>query len=184
MEIQLYFSEIEKNWEEVNRTLRELQQMDADMLKKKPSAEKWSALECIDHLNQTYQVYIPNLETAIGASSKNPQTKYKSGIFGDIMVSSVGLKSNGKAEMPMKTFDFFEPRELDNLKKEEVFDRFFEFHEKFRDFIQDSKDLNINKIKVQSALSWLKLRLGVCLLFLLNHELRHIAQAKRAMNNS
>ena len=177
MEIQLYFSEIEKNWEVVNRTLRELKQLDAEMLKKKPSAEKWSALECIDHLNQTYQVYIPNLKKAIDAASKNPQKKYKSGIFGDIMVSSVGLKSNGKAKMPMKTFDFFEPGVLDNLNKEEVFDRFFEFHEKLKDFIQDSKDLNINKIKIQSAISWLKLRLGVCLLFLLNHELRHIAQS-------
>ncbi|QNL22766.1 DinB family protein [Hyphobacterium sp. CCMP332] len=184
MEIQLYFSELEKNWEEVNSILKKWQQLDAHLLKKKPSAEKWSALECIDHLNQTYQVYIPNLNKALNDVPKNPQKKYKAGLFGDIMVSSVGLKSNGKAKMPMKTFDFFEPGKLDNLNKEEVFDRFFEFHEKLRGFIQNSKDLDINKIKVQSALSWLKLRLGVCFLFLLNHELRHIAQAKRAMNNS
>ncbi len=184
MEIQLYFSQIENKWNEVNRTFKEWQNLEARLLKQKPAQDKWSALECIEHLNQTYNVYIPNLDKAIQEVPKNPQKKYKSGIFGDMMVNSVGVKSNGKAKMPMKTFDFFEPELSDKLEKDQVFERFFNFHDKFYDFIQSSKELNINKIKVQSALSWLKIRLGVCYLFLLNHELRHIEQAKRAMNNS
>lgn len=160
-------------------------ELEAVHLKQNPAADKWSALECLDHLNQTYKLYLPNIEKVLAGKKTDPVKTYKPGLFGNLFIKNVSLKKDGTAIMPMKTFKFFEPGHKDNLDKEEVFQQFENYHLDFLKFIQMSKSLNINKIKVTSALgAILKFRLGVCFLFLLNHEIRHLAQGKRAMNNS
>ncbi len=183
MDIGQYFNEVEELWNQTEQRVSKWKNIDPDILKRKPSPEKWSALECIEHLNQTYKVYLPNLEESFAKAKSASAKTYKPGLFGKLMINSVSNKANGNAKMPMKTFSFFEPGPLDDLNKEEVLNQFIESHEMLNGFIQKSKKLDINNVKVQSALSWMKFRLGVCFLFLLNHELRHIAQAERALNN-
>ena len=82
----------------------------------------------------------------------------------------------------MKTFDDKNPNGSDLT--EEVIHKFLKYGQELITLLENSKQVNLTKTKTAITISKvLKLRLGDTYRFLINHQIRHLAQAKRSLKN-
>jgi hypothetical protein len=134
-------------------------QISNEKLHRKPAPEKWSAAECLEHLNLYGDFYLPVMRDAIEkglAKGYTAHESYKSGWVGDYFVKTMQLKS-GKVGNPMKTF------KAKNIKA--------------------ASNADLQRITVPLTIPYLKIRLGDTLRFVVAHNERHIMQALNAVRN-
>ena len=151
----------------------------------KPSPEKWSIAECIDHLNATGEKYLEKVLPAIrNAEEKgitgNPGIKF--GWFGK-MLRMVGLEPPPKRKVSAPKI--FRPRTTGGgkLDKDKVIRDFLLLQESLIKAVEDSDGLELNKVKFSNpASNLIKIRLGDFLDFTASHERRHIWQANNVKN--
>src|SRR6056297_3067340 len=67
----------------------------------RPGEEKWSVLECLEHLNLYGDFYLPKIEQKMKNSSHNPSAHFSSGLLGDYFAKSMLPKEKLNK---MKTF--------------------------------------------------------------------------------
>ena len=78
----------------------------------------------------------------------------------------------------MKTFKDKNPLNA-NLDKS-VIDKFIEQQVKLLDLLSQSRNVSLNKVKIQTSISSLiKLKLGDTFQFFINHIIRHLKQIER-----
>jgi len=144
----------------------------------KPTPEKWSVLECLEHLNIYSRYYNPAMAKAIQEKSNLVFVDdFKSGWLGDFSVKSVH-PDNTKKQKTLKRLD---PTQSE--LPETVLEDFIKHQQQLREIISKSASVNLNKIKIPAEVAKLmKLRLGDCLRFVVVHEQRHILQAKNVLN--
>lgn len=164
----------------------EFQTLGENQLNWKASPEKWSILQCLEHLNLTSRHYIPQMQMAVQkaiASNHSPVEYFKRGFIGNKMTTGTRPKADGKISNPIKTFKNYNPNNLPPSKSTQVvFDEFLKHHQDLLAIIAQSKMVNMNKIKVKSLLgSILKFKLGDAIEFLIAHEQRHVLQAQRVL---
>lgn len=144
----------------------------------KPMPEKWSAAECLEHLNIYSRYYNPAMSQAI--QEKNHLVfvdDFKSGWFGNFSVKSVH-PDNAKKQKTLKRLD-----PVHSELPSTVLDDFLAHQQKLREIISKSNAVNLNKIKIPAEVAKLmKLRLGDCLRFVVAHQQRHIQQAKDVLS--
>jgi hypothetical protein len=152
-----------------------------ELLHKKPEANRWSALEVIEHLNRTHKLYLQRLEEVISKSEKTDEPMDEYGYsFGVKYVIEVLKPKNGKRRMKMKTFSVFQPS--DNLEANEVMDMFFKDRTELQNLIEETRFIDHSKLKINSPLRpILKFKLGEAYEFLLAHEKRHILQIRETL---
>lgn len=144
-----------------------------------PQAGKWSFLECIAHLDLTYQDYLPRIEQAIIQNRHLKGTDFRQGFFGRMMIQSMQPKA-GKIKRKVKTFPKFTPLPTEALD-ETIVDSFLAKHHQFLDLLEAAKPLHGGRIRLDSAIGRiLRFRLGDCFTFLVGHNERHWIQAQRA----
>jgi len=160
--------------------VKKLSQLPLHKLNYKISKDKWSILECIEHLNLYGNYYLPEIEKTIQFSKENPAKKFKSGILGNYFVKIMEPKAKLNA---MKTFVDKNPcgSELD----ERVFEKFFNQQKMFRKQLEQTKKVNLSKNKITTSISkLLKLKLGDTFRFINAHNNRHILQAEKNTVNA
>jgi hypothetical protein len=143
--------------------------------------EKWSALECLDHLNQYAVFYLPEIERQIQGSVFKSQSHFKAGFLGNYFSNSMKVKNNGikkikspKDKIPQKSI--FDLSTLEQFQKD---------LRKIKELVQNSKNVDLSKTKCAISLTPLiKLRLGDTINFYLRHIERHVWQAKNAIVSS
>lgn len=171
-------AELEENVSKTQSWAESLRQTDESILKTKPSEIGWSALECIDHLNRYCEFYIPVFQKAIKKAKRKTSENYKSGWLGNKMAIDM-LPKDGKLKSTMKTFKSKNPT-LDgvNLNTLEVF---IQHQSTILQILEKTKTIDLASIRVNTTLPLLKLKLGDGLRFIINHEIRHAEQAKKAL---
>lgn len=146
-----------------------------EQLNHKPGPDRWSILECIEHLNLYAAFYIPETKARIRQTKhKKPAPRFKSGFLGDYFANSMLPKAKMKT---MKTFKDKNPngRMLDL----QVLHQFIAYQEEWLQILAAAKAINLNKTKCALTIPILKLRLGDTFRFIFAHDQRHIAQAHR-----
>lgn len=145
----------------------------------KPSPERWSVLECIEHLNIADAHYIAQFDQKLDAAPASDVKEFKPGWMGNYFVKSMKPKEDGTIPSPMKTLRKFLPEvnvQHDTLSK------FIEDQDYLIEALEKSKSLNLNKIKISSAIgSIVTFKLGDAFRFLIAHNQRHILQANRVL---
>ncbi len=146
----------------------------------KPDQEKWSILECLEHLNIFGNFYLKEIERTINnAESSSQNDEFKSGIFGNWVAESMLIK-NGKIK-PMKTAKSKNPS-FSQLP-DNVIERFLDQQDIILKLIEKSKSLNLTRLKVSTDITkWIKMRLGDILRFIVYHNERHVLQAEKVLN--
>lgn len=157
-----------------------LREVDNSKLRAKPSENSWSALECIDHLNRYSEFYLPVFTKAIDKSPLKKSEKYKPGWLGNKLAQDI-LPQNGKLKSTMKTFKSKDPA-LDGVKPNAL-DNFIDFQMKFLVILDNAKTKNLEALRVSTTLPMIRLKLGDALRFVIFHEVRHVVQAKKALNS-
>lgn len=104
----------------------------------------WSILECLEHLNLYGDFYLPQIENKIKKSTTKTDLEFKSGILGNYFAKSMLPKEKLNK---MKTFKDKNPlnADLDRV----VIDRFINQQIKLLDLLNQSRNVSLNKVKIQ-----------------------------------
>ncbi len=162
--------------DEVKTTINGLDEV---VLNTQESEEKWSMLQCLKHMSIAIEVYNTNTLDALGSASEGTTAaEYKSHWKGDMFVKMIAPKENGEVKNNMKTMKSMSPD--DSLDANETIKEFFALHEEYLRLIERSRDYDLNRVKINTALGPLvKLRLGDTFRFIISHAQRHLIQLKR-----
>lgn len=165
---------IEQTRQIINQA-EKLKTYDLHSLTWKENELSWSILECLEHLNLYGNFYLPEIENKIRNSNTKPDFEFKSGILGNYFAKSMLPKEKLNK---MKTFKDKNPlnAKLDKM----VIDKFIGQQIKLLELLNQSRKVSLNKVKIQTSISSLiKIRLGDTFQFIINHNIRHLAQIDR-----
>lgn len=159
--------------------VKKLKSLKEEALTHKPEAGSWSALECIEHLNRYSDFYIPEIEEKLEKTPDSSAKIFHPGRLGNYFVKSM-LPSNKMKKM--RTFRDKNPES--NELSLEVLDVFLEDQKLLLNMLKKAEQKDLTKIRLKTTLGRLvKLRLGDVFRFLVNHQERHVVQAKQALSS-
>jgi len=158
----------------------ELLQLNADQLNNRPNPKAWNSLECLEHLNNYGNFYIPEITKRLDkAAISKSDALFNSGMLGDYFAKSMLPKQNLNK---MSTFKSMNPIGS-NLNKSTI-ERFIVQQKQMLNLLARSRTVNLNRTKTSISISSLiKLRLGDALRVVIYHNNRHIIQAQKAVEN-
>lgn len=166
--------------EDTRKNLNVLEQLDKNSdsdLNFKPTPEKWSVLECVEHLNTYGDFYLPELTNRIQNGRPSASGVFKSGIIGNYFVRIIEPSDNIKK---MKAQPYHTP-DGSNLTRE-VMAKFRLQQMQTLDLLDKARKVDLTKTKTKISISKiLKLRLGDTLRFLIAHNARHLLQAQNVL---
>ena len=145
----------------------------------KPSEEKWSIGECIDHLVVSHRLYnskIKEFQPSIISSGKDSYN-FKHTFSGRMILKYVDPNSSTRT----KTFRVFKP----SMKQinTNIIRSFCEEVERMISFAERLHGANLTKLKISSPVSkLLRMNIGDALLINLYHDKRHLNQAEKILN--
>jgi len=149
-----------------------------------PFPGKWSAKQCLEHLISTLNLYIPRIKKELDKNLISHKDELKHGFIGYKFLTGILPKEDGTVSRTMKTFKSLQPN-ITGITKEQVVKDFAEKMTTLKSYLDYSSDKNLQKLKVTSAAGpLLRLRLGDVYPFLLNHNVRHILQARKAIETN
>jgi hypothetical protein len=168
-------SEFEAATERVTKMQREYSE---EQWQQKPGPERWSAIECIWHLNWTSEKMIENVRQALAGLESKPkhQDKYTLDFVGWFLAKSLSAKgrfAKFKTTAPSAS--------QSTMYIAEVLGRFQELQEEMIRTIRESDGLPLGEGRVISPFN-AKMRYNVYSAFCVTavHEHRHLDQAERA----
>ncbi|PWN69387.1 DinB family protein [Chryseobacterium phosphatilyticum] len=149
-------------------------------LNNRMSADSWSTLECLEHLNRYGDFYIPEINRHISATGKDPQLTFRPGFLGNYFVKMIQPKEKLNS---MKTIKEMNPVHTQLDKK--VIEKFVKQQEELLELLWTARNVDLEKVKTGVSISrWIKLKLGDTFRFVIFHNARHIAQAKRVLKTT
>jgi len=170
---------IERTRVNINR-VEKFKGLSKEELNHKENSERWSVLECVEHLNLYGDFYNPEIKRSINAKHSIPNEEFHSGVIGNYFVNSMLPK---KKLNKMKTFKDKDPSGSDLDIK--VIDKFIGQQKDFIDLIDSSRNINLTKTKTAISISKLiQIRLGDTFRFILAHNERHLLQAENAIETT
>ena len=159
---------------------RKFKELPLTQLNFKLTPEKWSMLECIEHLNLYGDFYLPEFEKSIFSDhAGQPVPVFKSGIIGNFFTRLMKVK-NGKL-FKMKT-----PGDKNPAGSElslTTIDRFLKQQEMLKSLLNQARRVDLTRTMVPISLTrFIRLRLGDTFRFYVYHIERHILQAQKVHN--
>jgi len=151
--------------------------------KSRPGPERWSAAECVEHLNLTSRAYVPLLRRALESATKSPAPAgyYRRDFLGWLFSSMVGpLWTLGKRPVGrVKTTDDFVPKATPG--RTEAVAEFDRLQEELIGITRRTEDYPISEIRIVSPFGG-RIRYNVysALRILPRHQYRHLEQAEEA----
>jgi hypothetical protein len=166
---------------QISKAISEWQQLPYDMLSASPGPGRWSAVQCLEHLNSYGRYYLPQVEKAIQQNQhKKPVQFFQSGWLGNYFYSLMLPQKDGKPSKKMKSPKNHQPDPLPDPAV--VLYDFISQLETLGTLLQQANHINLNQVKVPISIApFIKLKLGDVFLFYTAHISRHMAQAERAL---
>jgi DinB family protein len=142
-----------------------------------PSADAWSIGQCIDHLNVSARVYLPQLDEGIANAIR--QGQYREGpftywwlarLFVRFLEPPPRLRSKAPAVLLPPTA----------RTRREIMAAFRAYQVQYVDRLRQANGLDLGRGRVRSPIvSWLHMPLGTGFAAMIAHERRHLWQARR-----
>lgn len=158
----------------------EVQPASLHILNQKPSADRWSAIECIEHLNRYHSFYLDEIERAlsrIDSTSKNEAVKYS--WLGKKFITMME-PSNSRQH---KTLKHMNPS--NSVLPKNTVEVFLNGQARLQALLQQAESKNINAGKVRlEFFRIIRLTLPECMEFLVVHQQRHINQIRSTLGIS
>lgn len=149
----------------------------------KTAPEKWSATQCLEHLNSYGRFYLPEMERAIKKAKEKgygSTTQFKSGWLGNYFTKLMMPGNDGMVNKKMSSPKNHYP--ATNSESHKVIAEFIEQQEKLLQLLELAKEVDLSKATCAISISKLvKLKLGDTFNFYIAHQHRHILQAERAL---
>lgn len=155
--------------------------INSNILLASPETGAWSAVGCLDHLNNYGRYYLPAIEKALetAGKSKSPAT-FKSSWLGNYFYKLMLVDKTGKPKKKMSAPKNSRPHK--NVEANAVLKEFIYQQGALCKLIKLLHEYDCGKIKIAISIApFIKLSLGDTLLFYTAHIQRHIKQAERAL---
>ncbi len=163
---------ISRTTQNIQKT-KQLSEYNEALLNWRPAEDKWSVLECIEHLNLYGDYYLPEIKKRMQASKRGSVEVFKSGFLGNYFAKSMLPKEKLNT---MKTFKNMNP--IHSVLTKSNLERFLEQQQHTLELLNIAACKNLNKVKVPVSISkWIKLNLGDTFRVLIYHNDRHMVQA-------
>lgn len=152
-----------------------------DQINWKPSQEKWSIAECVDHLVVTNRLYLKEfqkqfVEKRIKTNCSKTEVKHR--LLSKFIMKSVDSLNSKN----VNTFAVFMPSTSNHSKK--VFDDFSDLQNELINIVGFAKDLNLNEYVMYSpAVKIIKENFCDILEIIRLHDRRHFIQAEKVFNH-
>ncbi len=148
--------------------------------------EKWSANQCLQHLNSYGTYYLPAIEKAITiAQTKEQQNnnQFKSGWLGNYFTNLMQPKADGSLSKKMQTPKNHQP--TNNSESHLSIAEFIDQQERLLVLLEQAKQIDLNRTKVPISIApFIKLKLGDVFMFLVAHNFRHVLQVNNAIDDT
>jgi hypothetical protein len=185
VELQQQLAEIVQSLESAQSHLRRLTDKlpEADW-NRKPAANRWSAAECVEHLNLTARAYVPLLRDAVAGAGEvrhSLRKHYRHDPIGWFLSAMFGpLRRLGKFKVGrVKTTPAFVPKP--GRSRTEILSDFVRFQAELISLVRAADGLPIDDVKIVSPFGG-RMRYSAysALVVVSRHEHRHLEQAEEA----
>ncbi|WP_412063153.1 DinB family protein [Rubrivirga sp. IMCC45206] len=158
-----------------------LEGIDDDTFNARPGPDKWSAAECVVHLNKIAKGYLPVMEEAAARSEPRGEGPFRYGFVARKFVDSLRPGSR-----PIPTGGPMKPPASEGLRsdidRDRAVARFDADIDRYLAVIDAAEGLDLARIKIRSPfMKLLRLPLGAFIEALGVHAVRHVMQAERAV---
>jgi hypothetical protein len=165
----------------VIKDFEKFKMLSKDQINWKPSQEKWSIAECVDHLLVTNRLYLKEFEKQFDEKrikTNCAKTEVKHRWLSKFIMKSVDPSNSKK----VNTFAVFMPSISNHSKK--VFDDFSDLQNKLINIVRFAEDLNLNEYVMSSpAAKIIKENFCDVLEIIRLHDRRHFNQAEKLYNH-
>ncbi|MEX1212544.1 MAG: DinB family protein [Balneolaceae bacterium] len=159
----------------------EFGRFDPEMLIRRPEPDKWSVAENLDHLKKFNDSYLPQIEAMVAGSYNRPLLSRIPGLS-SAMKGMLHHFVKPDTTRKMGTFPLWEPE--NSLQGGDVLRRFKEHQEKLKEMIHIAVPFMERGAVVHSpATRWIVYDLKGAFDMIVDHEKRHLKQAKRALKS-
>jgi hypothetical protein len=169
----------------LNEAIQQWQMLPPTIMLHKEAPEKWSAAQCLMHLNSYGNYYLPAIARTIdeALSKQWLSTKdFKSSWFGNFFTELMLPKDAAGTVKKMKAPKNHTPIANDN--SDAAIATFIDQQEKLLQLLEKARAIDLRKAKTPISISKLiKLPVGDTFRFLIAHNYRHVLQAKRAIGH-
>lgn len=155
-----------------------LQALPDDVLQWKPSPDRWSVAECIEHLNIANRHYVPEIARRIAAAPAAEVDSYKTAFVGNYFATAMHPDRISKR---VKTPKMFNPASS-TVDAEAAFETHLDHSRQIVDLLAQARQHDLGRIRITSALgNILRFRLGDALRLVVYHNQRHLLQARNVL---
>jgi hypothetical protein len=151
---------------------------------KRPGPERWSAADCIEHLDLTSAAYVPLLREALAQARElggEPRRHYRRDPLGWFMAMMIGpMRHIGKVRIGrVKTTPPFVPK--GKRSRDELLSDFVRLQAELNTLIRKSDGLPIDRVKIVSPFGG-RMRYSAysAVIIVARHQHRHLDQAEEA----
>ncbi|MGV3560892.1 DinB family protein [Larkinella arboricola] len=152
-----------------------------DTLNWQPAPERWSILQCLEHLNSYGHYYLPQLEKAVCRGEQEQiaaSTSFRSGWLGNYFANSMQPKADGSIGLKAKAVKAHTPAA--GLDARAVLTTFLDQQRDLLNLLERARRVNIGRLWVPISIArFIRLSVGDTFRFLITHEQRHVLQAQR-----
>lgn len=148
-----------------------------EALQCKKTAQSWSVLECVEHLNRYGDFYIPEIGRQIAKSKYVKSGVFRPGLLGNYFSNAMLPRQKLNK---MKTFQNMNP--LNSSLGITVLDIFVDQQQQLLRLLDQAQNTDLTRVKTSISISkWIKLRLGDTFRVVVYHNIRHIVQAENVI---
>jgi hypothetical protein len=183
--VQRQLSAVVESFEAAQSRLRALTDKISDKgWKKRPDANRWSASDCVEHLNLTSRAYLPLLRDATAHAREigGPPTKhYKRDSLGWFMSKMIGpMRHLGKFKLVrVKTTPSFVPK--GGQSRTQLLSEFVRLQADLITLIRSADGLPLDEVRIVSPFGGrMKYTAYSALVIVASHQHRHIEQAEES----
>jgi hypothetical protein len=155
--------------------------LSAAQLNWKPSPEKWSIAQCIDHLNVYDRLYLIRFRRILISGRKNLLSRdhYKPSLLGNYFIRQVDPRQSSQTFTAPAVF---QPGQSDVPTG--VLSEFTRLQHLLWEMLEKAKRYDLKRNKVPTPVTELvRLRIGDAFIVVVRHDQRHILQAQRVLDH-
>src|SRR5579863_5835796 len=152
---------------------------DPELLRKRPSKDNWSALECVLHLNLSNQAMLPGIRLAVenAPEARDAASAYKMDMAGRLLAWSL----EPPAFIKFKTSKLAEPADIASVETEPTLLEFERLHQQLLELLHASAGKAIDQQKMQSPFANMHYNTYSAFRIICAHDRRHLWQARKAL---
>lgn len=180
MKQQHLLEELKAKVNECLNLARSFKQLSLEELSYSPTKGSWNILQCLEHCNRYWAFYSKEFNRHLN-ESKNRENKkeFDPGFWGATFTKMM-LPVEGQVKK-MKTFKSKNPSPLEATIGS--IEGYIKQQEELLDILEKAKAINLNQNKCKLTIPLVKMNYGSTLQFIIFHNVRHLQQAQKLVQN-